>query len=59
MSQGRLSFEGVDDDHDVADGVRDNVASVSYVLEGVDDDDDVDIFYGVGDELAQALFRGG
>ena len=25
---------------------------ISYVLEGVDDDDDVDIFYGVGDELA-------
>ena len=42
----------VDDDNDVADGVRDDVASISYVLEGVDDDDDVDIFYGVGDELA-------
>ena len=45
-------FGGVDDDNDVADGVRDNVASMSYVLEGVDDDDDVDILYGVGDELA-------
>ena len=42
----------VDDDNDVADGVRDDVASISYVLEGFDDDDDLDIFYGVGDELA-------
>ena len=42
----------VDDDNDVADGVRDSVASIGYVLGGVDDDDDVDIFYGVGDELA-------
>ena len=42
----------VDDDNDVADGVRDDVASIGYVLEGIDDDDDVDFFYGVGDELA-------
>ena len=42
----------VDDDNDVADAVMDCVASMSYVLEGVDDDDDVDILYGVGDELA-------
>ena len=42
----------VDDDNDVADGVRDDVASISYVFEGIDGDDDVDFFYGVGDELA-------
>ena len=42
----------VGDDSDVADGVGDDVASISYVFEGIDDDDDVDIFYGVGDELA-------
>ena len=42
----------VDDDKDVADGVRDDIASISYILEGVDDDDDVDILYGLGDELA-------
>ena len=42
----------VDDDNDVADGVRDDVASMSYVLEGFDGDDDVDFFCWVGDELA-------